>query len=355
MVTLREQLVHVLDVDPPRGLMAWVRGSPLAQAQGTVRGKERDAVPVVEALLADEAASARLRRNAVPLLAHLLLVTAAAPTAVELYDARRQGTPIDPYRRRREAMLALVDDADVEVAIAAASALLEGADPGELPVLRVRLARLLPLMRERRFESPQVQQALVALGGLPDALAWLEELASQSGPLPPDVEVLVAALDREGHAAAAPGLRRIFGRLDAVREAHAPMSTSIAGGIRGWDGATLQALQVLGASVRLAPVDEAAAATALLAQASPALAAVLLAEVAASGDRLVALARAAAGDGALAAPVREAAVARLATLAATVDEPARMGAASALERLRDDEVVGGAARRALAASGVARS
>jgi hypothetical protein len=188
--------VHDLDVDPPRGLMAWVRGSPLAHAQAAVRGKEADAVPVVEALLADARSSARLRRNAVPLYAHLLLVTAPAPTAAELYDARRQGKPIDPYRRRRDAMLALVDDEDVEVAIAAASALLEGADPGELPALRLSLARVLPLMRERRFESPQVQQALVALGGLPDALAWLEQLASQSGPLPPDLELLVAAADR---------------------------------------------------------------------------------------------------------------------------------------------------------------
>jgi hypothetical protein len=355
MVTLRDRLVHDLDVDPPRGLMAWVRGSPLAHAQAAVRGKEADAVPVVEALLADARSSARLRRNAVPLYAHLLLVTAPAPTAAELYDARRQGKPIDPYRRRRDAMLALVDDEDVEVAIAAASALLEGADPGELPALRLSLARVLPLMRERRFESPQVQQALVALGGLPDALAWLEQLASQSGPLPPDLELLVAALDREGHAAAAPGLRRIFGRLDAVREPHAPSATPLAGGIRGWDGATVQALQVLGASLRLAAVDEAGAATALLAQASPALAAVLIEEVAASGDRIVALARAAGADGALAAPVREAAVRRLGAIAAAPAEPARASAAAALERLRADETVGAAAGRALAASGVARS
>lgn len=355
MASLRDQLVHILDVDPPHGLMAWVRGSALGHAQAATRRREAEAVPVVEALLADPASSPRLRRQAVALLAHLLVVTAPRPTAEEIYSATRRGRPFDPFAQRRQAMVALVADADVEVGIAAAVELLEGADPGELPALRVQLARLLPLMRERRFDSPQVQQALATLGGVPDTLAWLDQLASQTGRLPPDLEVLLAALEREPHPAAAPRLRQIFTRLDAIVDRRDPAATPMAAGVASWDVETLQALRVLALVVTLAPADEAAAATALLALAPPALGVALIADVDLPGDRAAALAGAAAADPGLPAPVRTAAVARLARIAADPADAARMAAVAALQRLRDDDAVGAAASQALGATTVGQS
>jgi hypothetical protein len=359
MASLRDQLVHALDLDPPHGVLGWLRGAPGDQALKVARGREQDALRETAALIADPASSPRLRRNAVPVLARLHALTVQLPTAEEIYDATQRGEPFDPYRALEQAMASLLADADVEVQVAAAVELLQIANPGDLPGLRVQLAELLPRLRERRGNSPAVQNALLALGGAPDTLDRLAELAAGAGPLPPDLEILLAAVDRDPDPAAAPLLARLFPRLDAIAERHDPVRGVIGGAIPAWDAATNQVVLLWKLYVRLVPLVEVPAAVPLLRAATPAMAVVLVSEIDDLADRAVALAGAAALDATLPAEVRGAAVATLARFAqgqgqgsATQAGPA---AIDRLQRLRADPLLGGDAARALAGVGAAKS
>jgi hypothetical protein len=365
MASLRDQLVHALDLDPPHGVLGWLRGAPLDQALKVARGHEQDALRELEAVMADPGSSPRVRRNAVPVLARLHALTVQVPTAEEIYDASRRGEPFDPYRALKQVMGKLLGDADVEVQVAAAVELLQIANPGDLAGLRVQLAPLLPLLRERRGDSPQVQNALLALGGAPDTLDRLAEIAAGTGPLPPDLEILLAAVERDPDAAAPPLLARLFARLDAIAEHHDPVREVIGGAIPAWDAATNQVLMLWKLYVRLVPLAELPAAVALLRVATPAMAVVLVTEIDDLAERAVALAGAAAIDGTLPAQVRGAAVKTLARFAQGQDAakglgqgtptPAALAAIDRLQRLRADPVLGGDAARALSGVGAAKS
>jgi hypothetical protein len=359
MASLRDQLVHALDLDPPHGALGWMRSAPLDQALKVARGHEQDALRETAALIADPASSPRLRRNAVPVLARLHALTVQIPSAEDIYDAARRGEPFDPHRALKQAMGKLLEDADVEVQVAAAVELLQIANPGDLPGLRAQLAPLLPRLRERRGNSPQLQLALLALGGAPDTLDRLAELAGGTGPLPPDLELVLGALDRDPDSAAAPLLARLFPRLDAIAGRADPVREVIGGAIPAWDGATNQVVMLWKLYVRLVPLVELPAAVALLRAATPAMAVVLVTEIDELTDRAVAVAGAAALDGVLPAQVRSAAVKTLAGFAQRQGDgsttPAGLAAIDRLQRLRTDPLLGAQAARALAGVGAATS
>jgi hypothetical protein len=361
MASLRDQLVHALDLDPPHGVLGWLRSAPSDQALKVARGREQDALRETEALLADPSSSPRLRRNAVPVLAQLYALTVQIPTAEEIHDAAQRGEPFDPYRALKQAMGRLVADADVEVQVAAAVELLQIANPGDLPGLRVQLAPLLPRLRERRGDSPAVQNALLALGGAPDTLARLTELAAGVGPLPPDLEILLAAVERDPDPAAAPLLARLFPRLDAIAERHDPVREVIGGAIPAWDAATNQVMMLWKLYVRLVPLAEVPGAVALLRVATPAMAVVLVTGIDDLADHAVALAGAAALDAMLAAEVRGGALTTLARFAQGQGggtgsaTQAGLAAIDRLQRLRADPLLGSDAAGALAGVGAAKS
>jgi hypothetical protein len=355
MASLRDQLVHVLDIDPPHGVLGWMRTGPLDQALKMARGHEQDALRETAALIADARSSPRLRRNAVPVLAQLYASTSAVPSAEEIYDARQRGETFDPHRALKRAFVALLADADTEVRVAAAVELLQIANPGDLPALRTQLAPLLPLLRERRGDSPQVQHGLLALGGAPDVLTRLTEVAGSGGPLPPDLEILLAAVERDPPEAAAPLLARMFPRLDAIAERRDPVPEVIGGSIAACDGTTNQAVMLFKLHVRLVAPAEVPVAVELLRAATPAMAAVLVTDVDDLQERGVALAGAAALDSTLPALVRGAAVKTLARFAQVSTTPAGLAAVERLQRLRADPALGSEAQRALAGVGVAKS
>ncbi len=357
MPSLRDQLVHVLDVDPPRGLVAWVRASPLQQALNVVRGREKEALAEVQALVAEPGTAARVRRHGVALLAHLFVRTIQMPSAEDIYNARLRGVAFDPHRGLKLAMTQLLGDPDAEVAVAAAVELLQIANRDDLPALRVQLAHLLPALRERRGDAPQIQQVLLDLGGAPDMLAWLGELAALGGPLPPNLEVLLLALERDPHEAAAPDLLRLFPRLDAIRERKEPVRTTIAGAIESWDGETIQAALLLKVYARCAPIAALPAVTELLRLATPAMAAALIGELAAAdllGERGAVVAGAAAADPTLPPPAREAGLTALGDIARS-GHPGRMAAIDQLQRVRADALVGARAAAILAGVAAAKS
>ncbi len=354
MASLREQLVHALDIDPPRGMLGWMRSAPLDQALKVARGHEQDALRETEALMADARSSPRLRRNAVPVLTQLYVSTSRIPSAEEIYDAGQRGEVFDPHRVLKEALVRLLADADTEVRVAAAVELLRIANPGDLVGLRVQLADLLPLLRERRGNSPQVQHALLALGGTADTLTWLNEVASGSGPLP-DLEILLAAIERDPDQSAAPQLARVFPRLDAIAERRDPVREVIGGTVQAWDGYTIQALMLFKLYVRLAPLADLPTAVELLRVATPAMAAVLVTEVEDLDERGVVLAGVAALDSTLPAVVRGAAVNTLARFAQASTKPAGLAAIERLQRLRADPALGSEARRVLTGVGTAKS
>jgi hypothetical protein len=363
MASLRDQLVHALDIDPPHGVLGWMRSAPLDQGLKVARGREPDALRELEALLADPTSSSRLRCNAVPVLAQLYARSVQIPTAEEIYDAGQRGEPFDLHRALKQALGRLLGDADVEVQVAAAAELLQIANPGDLPGLRDQLAPLLPRLRERRGDSPQLQNALLALGGAPDTLDRLAEIAGGAGPLPPDLELLLAAVERDPQDAAAPLLARLFPRLDAIAERQDPVREVIGGAIPAWDGATNQVVMLWKLYVRLVPLAEVPAAVALLRVAAPAMAVVLVTEIDDLADRAVALAGAAALDATLSEQVRGAAVKTLARFAQGQGQgqgrgsppPAGLAAIDRLQRLRADPVLGADAARALAGVGAAKS
>jgi len=355
MASLRDQLVHALDIDPPHGALGWMRSGPLDQALKVARGHEQDALRELEALIADTRSSPRLRRNAVPVLAQLYASTSQVPSAEAIHDARQRGEAFDPHRALKQVLQPLLADADTEVRVAAAVELLQITNPGELPGLRALLAPLLPLLRQRRGDSPQVQHALLALGGGPDVVSRLSELAAGTGPLPPDLEILLAAVERDPDAAAAPLLARLFPRLDAIAERRDPVREVIGGAIAAWDGATNQAVLLFKRYVQIAPPAEVPSAVGLLRVATPAMAAVLVTDVDDLQDRGVTLAGAAALDATLPGSVRGAAVKTLARFAQAATGPAGLAAVERLQRLRADPALGSEAQRALAGVGVATS
>jgi hypothetical protein len=355
MASLRDQLVHALDIDPPHGALGWAHSGSLAQALKVARGRELETLRDTEALLADPRSSPRLRRNAVPLLTQLHVTTAKIPTAEEIYDAAQRGERFDPQRALKQSLAGLLADGDIEVRIAAAIELLLIANPADLPPLRAQLAPLLPQLRERRGDAPQIQQALLALGGAPDVLAQLTEIAGRGGPLPAELEILLAALERDPHPSAAPLLARMFPLLDAIAEQRDPVREVIGGAIPAWDAATNQAIMLFRLHVRLVPVAQVSAAVALLRAATPAMAAALVASVGDLPDRGVALAGAAALDSALPVEVRRAAVELLARFAQASTTTPGLAAVERLQRLRADPALGTEAERALAGVGVAKS
>jgi hypothetical protein len=355
MASLRDQLVHALDIDPPHGALGWMQSGPLAQALKVARGRELETLRETEALLADSRSSPRLRRNAVPLLAQLHVATAKVPSAEEIYDAAQRGERFDPQRALKLSLGPLLADADVEVRIAAAVELLQIANPADLPPLRAQLTPLLPQLRERRGDSPQIQQALLALGGAPDVLVQLTEVAGRTGPLPAELEILLAALERDPHPSAAPLLARMFPRLDAIAEGRDPVREVIGGAIPAWDAATNQAILLFKLHVRLVPVAQVSAAVALLRAATPAMAAVLIASAGDLEERGVALAGAAALDSALPVEVRRAAVELLARFAQASNTMPGLAAVERLQRLRADPALAADAGRALSGVGAAKS
>ncbi|HSR97157.1 MAG TPA: hypothetical protein VLM79_08915 [Kofleriaceae bacterium] len=352
MASLRDQLVHALDIDPPNG---WLHSGPLAQAMKVARGREADTLREALALLADPRSSPRLRRNAVPLLAQLYIATVNVPSAEEIYDAAQRGERFDPQRALKQALERLLGDGDLEVRIAAAVELLQVANPADLPPLRAQLTPLLPALRQRRGDSPQVQQALLALGGAPDVLAQLSEIAGRTGPLPAELEIVLGALERDPHPAAAPLLARMFPRLDAIAERRDPVREVIGGAIPAWDARTNQAVMLFKLHIRLVPVAQVAAAVALLRAATPAMAAVLVASAADLQDRGVALGAAAALDSALPLAVRRAAVELLGRFARTSSTTPGLAAVERLQRLRADPALAEDAERALSGVGAAKS
>jgi hypothetical protein len=332
-----------------------MQSGPLAQALKVARGREPETLRETEALLADPRSSPRLRRNAVPLLTQLHVTTAKIPTAEEIYDAAQRGEHFDPQRALKQSLAGLLADGDLEVRIAASVELLQIANPADLPPLRAQLTPLLPQLRERRGDSPQIQQALLALGGAPDALAQLTEIAGRSGPLPAELEILLAALERDPHPSAVPLLARMFPRLDAIAERRDPVREVVGGAIPAWDAATNQAVMLFRLHVRLVPVAQVSAAVALLRAATPAMAAALVASVEDLEDRGVALAGAAALDSALPVEVRRAAVRLLARFAQASNTIPGLAAVERLQRLRADPALGAEAARALAGVGAAKS
>lgn len=355
MASLRDQLVHALDIDLPHGALGWLHSGPLAQAMKVARGREADTLREAVALLADPRSSPRLRRNAVPLLAQLHVATVKVPSAEEIYDAAQRGERFDPQRALKLDLERLLGDGDLEVRIAAAVELLQVANPADLPPLRAQLTPLLPALRERRGDSPQIQQALLALGGAPDVLAQLTEIAGRTGPLPAELEIVLGALERDPHPAAAPLLARMFPRLDAIAERRDPVREVIGGAVPAWDARTNQAVMLFKLYVRLAPIAQVAAAVALLRAATPAMAAVLVASAADLEDRGVALGGAAALDSALPLEVRRAAVALLAGFGQTSTSAPGLAAVERLQRLRADPALAEDAQRALSGVGAAKS
>jgi len=351
--------VHALDLDPPRGALSWMRSGPVEQALEVARDREPEALRELEELLADGRASPRLRRNAVPVLAQLYVLTAGVPNAEEIaeeiYDARHRGERFDPHQALKQSLDVLLADPDVEVSVAAAVELLQITNPGELPALRERLAPFLPLLRARRGDALRVQLALLGLGGAPDMLARLTEIAAGAGPLPPDLELVLAALERDPHEAAAPLLARIFPRLQAITEPHAPAREVIGGTIPIWDAVTSQAVLLFRRYLGLVSLAEVPAAVELLRAASPALAAVLVTSVEDLEVRGAALAGAAAADPALPVQARGAAIQTLTRLARVPTLPGGLAAIERLQGLRADPALGGVAQRALSGLGAARS
>jgi hypothetical protein len=355
MAALRDQLVHALDIDSPHGALGWLHSGPLAQALKVARGRETETLRAIEALLADPTSSPRLRRNAVPLLTQLHAATTEVPSAEEIYDTARRGERFDPQRALKQSLERLLGDGDLEVRIAAAVELLQIANPADLPPLRAQLTPLLPALRERRGESPEIQQALLALGGAPDVVAQLTEVAGRTGPLPADLELLLGALERDPHPAAAPLLARMFPRLDAIAERRDPVREVIGGAIPAWDARTNQAVMLFKLHVRLVPIAEVSAAVALLRAATPAMAAALIASADDLQDRGVALGGAAALDSALPLEARRAAVALLAHFAQASSSPPGLAAVERLQRLRADPALAADAQRALSGVGAAKS
>jgi hypothetical protein len=355
MASLRDQLVHALDIDLPHGALGWLHSGPLAQAMKVARGREADTLREALALLADPRSSPRLRRNAVPLLAQLHVATVKVPSAEEIYDAAQRGERFEPQRALKLDLERLLGDGDLEVRIAAAVELLQIANPADLPPLRAQLTPLLPELRERRGDSPQIQQALLALGGAPDVLAQLTEIAGRTGPLPAELEIVLGALERDPHPAAAPLLARMFPRLDAIAERRDPVREVIGGAVPAWDARTNQAVMLFKLHVRLVPIAQVAAAVALLRAATPAMAAVLVASAADLQDRGAALGGAAALDSALPLEVRRAAVALLAGFAQSSSTTPGLAAVERLQRLRADPALAEDAQRALSGVGAAKS
>ena len=167
--------------------------------------------------------------------------------------------------------------------------------------------------------------------------------------------MVLAALERDPHPAAAPLLARMFPRLDAIAEHRNPVREVIGGTTTAWDVRTNQAVMLFKLYVRLVPIAQVSAAVALLRAATPLMAWVLISSAGDLEERGVALGGAAALDPALPLEVRRAALAVLTRFALAPSTPLGLAAVERLQRVRADPALAEDAQRVLSDIGVAKS
>ncbi len=331
MSSLEERLRRALDRDAPKGFWSLLRRAPADEGRLIARGHEAEAVEATRALLAAPATPARVRQNAIPLLSMLLPVAAAQRPAEEvLADG-------GCFAKVMSEMKSHLDDPDLEVRVLAAVELLKLASDTDLVELRPRLEPLLPRLRERREDNPAVRQAVLRLGGARDALTWLREIDTTTGPLPPNVGELLDALDQELPEPALLLLPGLFVRLDAIVEQRPPRQM-VLGSSTVWDIDTLEAIKAFRIFVRGAGPQGVPAAADLMKAASPELIPVLVAEAAGEGEQAALLSAAAAEDTELPEPARVQAIESLGRLADS-DGAGNDTALTKLRRLREDGVL----------------
>jgi len=216
--------VHALDLDPRRGIMAWVRGTPLEQALAAVRGREQDALRELEALLADPCSSPRLRRNAVLLVVELLQVAgegeaprllaslgpAAAPALARVF------VRLDAVAARREPTRQLIGGA----VAAWDGATLQAVTVFALYVRTVARDEVASAVELLRAAAPALAAVLVAeTGAIEERGVLLAGAVAAEARLPAPVRAAgVAALGRVARGAASGPSRAAIEQLRAVRD-----------------------------------------------------------------------------------------------------------------------------------------
>ena len=326
MSSFEDRLRKALDRDAPKGWGSLLRRSPADDGLLLARGREQEAVAAARNLLAARS-SPRVRQNAIPLLADLLPVVCSSRSEAELHAAGGY------LGELTEEMMSHLDDDDIEVRVLAAVELLKVASESDLAHLRPTLAPLLPRLRERRNDNPQVRKAVLRLGGSADALSWLVEIDATSGPLPPNVGELLDALDNDMPTDAVLLLPGLFVRLDAIAERRQPKQMQL-GNIRVWDLDTSEAAKTLRLFLRGAGPHGVSACVDLMKAANPEMMATLLEESATEGEQAVLFFGAVAEDDELDRAVREKAVAMLGTLSRS-ESAIQESAIAKLRRLRE--------------------